>query len=194
MLPPSLIVFSKRESASPIRCAVSKLGKVGAWLERESPQLEKLSHDCEGCLQTVHKLPVNTQEIWKISQPTPFLCFPRKDHYARRADCAETCCRVGNFLHCDQVFLLGPASLGIETSHWKEVCTAPRKSVIWNDIMVRCHIFVRQGFKNPSHGVWSLMRYPPKFNRHQNFDDSSCRPLRPRAKKYCKKEDFCNMK
>ena len=91
-------------------------------------------------------------------------------------------------------FLLGRASLGIETSHWKEVCTAPRKSVIWNDIMVRCHIFVRQGFKNPSHGVWSLMRYPPKFNRHQNFDDSSCRPLRPRAKKYCKKEDFCNMK
>ena len=112
MLPPSLLVFSKRESASPIRCAVSKLGKVGAWLERESPQLEKLSHDCEGCLQTVHKLPVNTQEIWKISQPTPFLCFPRKDHYARRADWAETCCRVRNFLHCDQVLSFGSGELG----------------------------------------------------------------------------------
>ena len=106
------LIFSKRESASPIRCAVSKLGKVGAWLWRESPQLEKLSHDCEGCLQTVHKLPVNTQEIWKISQPTPFLCFPREDHYARQADCAEACCRVGNFLHCDQVFSFGSGELG----------------------------------------------------------------------------------
>ena len=79
---------------------------------RESLQLEKLSHDCEGCLQTVHKLPVNTQEIWKISQPTPFLCFPREDHYGRRADCAEPCCRVGNFLHCDQVFSFGSGELG----------------------------------------------------------------------------------
>ena len=79
-------------------------------------------------------------------------------------------------------FLLGPANSGIENFSLKRSVHCSQKvcHVKWSHgtLSYLCKARVQK----PKLRRLVVDRYPPKLNRHQNFDDGSYRPLCPKAK------------